>query len=235
MTIVFNDDNTKAQIKDVTFCYVKMQEGGLKYGSQTEKEYTVDCVVDKATARAFKKAFPKNSCKEIDTQEFKQKFKIDPPFPDKEDQYVIKVKTNAQIKVDMPSQNLVTGDLVPYEWGSRPKVFVPTNGGVKDITMTTLVANGSRGTVAIRITENSYGRFPQLSGILVIDLIEYESSGGSGSDFGDVVGGYNKGDGSVQQVAGASVKEPSIDESNDDPFNDSNLGGNDVDEDMLPF
>jgi len=205
MGIVFNEDKTKAQIKNVVLAYVKLQEGDWKYQSTTEKQYSVDCIVDKATAKVYKKAFPKNGVKEIDTEDFESKYKFAPPFSDKDEQYIISLKANTGMKVDFPKANLVVGDLVPYEWASRPKVYVPIDGGVKDITMTTLVANGSVGDVAFKINSNTFGTFPQLSGMLVTQLIEYEAADGPGmSEFGNVVGGYNPPKGGMQQIATVS-------------------------------
>ena len=43
--------------------------------------------------------------------------------------------------------------------------------------MTTLVGNGSKGVVAFNVTKNDFGTFPQLLGVLINDLVEYE--GGS--------------------------------------------------------
>lgn len=227
--LVVNDDKTKGQIKDVVFCYVKLQEGSFKYQSKTEKEYTVDCIVDKATAKAFKKMFPKNGFKEIETEEFEDKYKIPPVYPDNDEQFLIKLKANAQIKVDIPKANLKAGDALPYEWSTRPKAYVPVDGGVKDVTMSVLIANGSKGTVAFNITENSYGSFPQLTGILVKELIEYEQQGNM-SDFGSVVGGYDPGDGNPQQVADTGGED------NDGPNqSDDSAVNDDFDPSDIPF
>ena len=196
--LVMSED--KGSIEDVVFCYIKLQEGDTKYQS-SEKEYSLDAVVDKATAKSFKKAFPKNGYKEIDTAEFKDKFKIEPPYPDAEEQFVIKFRVDVGLKSDVESQNLRKGDPVPYAWGTRPKLFVPVEGGVEDQTMSVLAANGSKGTVAFNITSNTFGTFPKMTGIMVTDLIAYEQSGGSASPFGDIVGGYKEGNGDTQQKA----------------------------------
>jgi hypothetical protein len=225
----------KGKIVDAVFCYIKLQEGGLKYQSKTEREYTLDCIVDKATAKAFKKAFPKNSVKEIDTPEFEAKFKIAPPFPKEDEQYVIKVKAKAQLSADAVSAGLSKGEDIPYEWTTRPKVFVPVDGGVSDVTMDVLVANGSRGDVAFNITSNDFGTFPQLTGILVKDLIEYQSEGGSSSDFGEVVGGLKPGNGETKQKADAGVnKEEDASEANPPPHTDADVPDDDFDTDV-PF
>lgn len=201
-----NGKKTTGKLEDVTFAYVKLQSGSTKYQSK-DLEYTVDVIVDKATAKQFKKDYPKNSVKDIDTTEFKEKFKIDPPYPDQDEQFVIKLKAAAQLKADAPAANLVAGDMIPYGWNSRPKVFVPVEGGVEDVTLTVLVANGSKGDVAFSVNTNDFGTFPQLTGILVKDLIEYESSGGNNSAFGTVVGGYKADTSNVKQVPTPQSKD----------------------------
>jgi 5-deoxy-D-glucuronate isomerase len=99
--LIIDNENNKGRINNVTFCYVKLQEGAYKYQSKTEREYTVDCVVDKATAKAYKKVFPKNGYREIDTQDFEGIFKIAPIFPESDEQLIIKLKANAQVKRDI--------------------------------------------------------------------------------------------------------------------------------------
>lgn len=214
--------NQTGVIEDVFFFYTKIQTPSLKYQSKNEKEYTVDCVVDKATARKFKKAFPKNSCKDYENDDFLEKFNVEEvPFPKQEEQFVVKLKADSQIKKDVTvnGEKLKKGDEVPYSWGTRPKVFVPagTEGKVKDITMESLVGNGSQGTVAFKVLTNDYGTFPQLTGILVTELVEYEGSGGSGSPFGEVEGGLNQPD---ERPADEDPDEEDMDE--DDVEDDDN-------------
>jgi hypothetical protein len=208
--LVINKEAGKGQIKDVVFAYVKMQTGAFKYQSTTEYEYCVDCIVDKATAKAYKKAFPKNGYREVETDEFKDKYKIDPIYPDEDEQFILKLKANANLSSDIPSCNLCAGDLVPYKFSTRPKAFVNVESGVEDITMTTLIANGSKGTVAFNITENSYGVFPKLTGILITDLIKYEQNE-KDTPFGNLVGNFNPGDGNPQQVATQNTEEETVD------------------------
>jgi hypothetical protein len=227
--LIIDNENNKGRINNVTFCYVKLQEGAYKYQSKTEREYTVDCVVDKATAKAYKKVFPKNGYREIDTQDFEGIFKIAPIFPESDEQLIIKLKANAQVKRDISQYDLEAGDSVPYEWASRPKAYVPIERGVEDITMLKLIRNGSTGDVAFNITTNDFGTFPQLTAILVKNLIEYKQKGLQ-SEFGEVVGGFNSGDGETQQKADAGDNkdntefgeqgshEPSVEDSDGDPI-----------------
>lgn len=214
LTTETNGKKVTGKVEGVTFAYVKLQSGSTKYQSK-DLEYTVDIIVDKATAKEFKKAYPKNSVKDYDNAEFTSKFKIDPPYPNQDEQFVVKLKAAAQLKADAPAVNLVAGDLIPYEWNSRPKVFVPAEGGVEDVTLNTLVANGSKGDVAFTVNSNDFGTFPQLAGILVKDLIEYEASGGSASVFGNVVGGYKADTSNVKQVATQQPKDEEEEESQD--------------------
>ena len=215
------------KIEDVVFAYVKLQSGSTKYQSK-DLEYTVDVVVDKATAKQFKKEYPKNSVKDFDNEDFKAKFKIDPPFPTQDEQFVIKLKAAAQLKADAPAANLVAGDLIPYEWNSRPKVFVPVEGGVEDVTLNVLVANGSKGDVAFSVNTNDFGTFPQLTGILVKDLVEYEAQGGNTSAFGTVVGGYKSDTSNVKQVSTQQPKD-------DTDFDDNNPDYSDDWDESIPF
>ena len=186
-------------IRGATFCYTKMQEGSYKYQSKTEKEYSVEVIVDKKTAKEFKKTFPKNGYKEIDTSEFEDKFRIPAPFEGQDEQFIIKMKADCQLGHDAKKSGLKAGDAIPYEWSSRPKVFAPVEGGVDDITMTTLVANGSKGDVSFYIKHNDFGTFPAFTGMLVTDLIEYHKSDGNRSAFGTVVGGLNSDTSQVEQ------------------------------------
>jgi hypothetical protein len=162
-------------IENVTFLYTKIQKPVLKYGSTTDTEWTVDCVVSKADSKKWKKEFPKNKVKEYDNAEFTEKFGIAVPFPDQDEQFVIKVK-----------KDCVKGDWVTPE-KYRPRVVEAVKGGENvDITFTKLVSNGSKGKVSYTVREVKDEQFPQLSAILVEELIEYVSSGSAaaGDEFG---------------------------------------------------
>jgi hypothetical protein len=223
ITVDTQGKKVTGKITDVVFAYVKLQSGATKYQSK-DLEYTIDVIVDKATAKDFKKRWPKNSVKDFDNLEFKEKFKIDPPFPSQEEQFVIKLKAAAQLKAAAPAANLIAGDMIPYEWNSRPKVFVPVEGGVEDVTLNVLVANGSKGDVAFNVTSNDFGTFPQLTGILVKELIEYEAQGGNSSVFGNVVGGFKSDTSNVKQVP--TPQEEGVSEQDDganNPTGDRNI------------
>ena len=56
-------------ISNVTFFWTKIQKPSLKFQSQVEKEFVVDVLVDKATAKAaWTKEFPKQKAKESDKE-----------------------------------------------------------------------------------------------------------------------------------------------------------------------
>lgn len=167
---------------DVIFCYVKMRDPALKFESETEKEFTVDCIVDEATAKKWKKAFKRNTPKEVETAKFEEIYKIEPPF-EGDEQYIVKVKCDAQDS----NGRIKSAKLLP-------NVFLDEGDNVRrNITDDVLVANGSAGKVAFNIHSNKFGTFPMLSGILVEDLIEYQEEAnpfggevvGSRSDVGD--------------------------------------------------
>lgn len=168
-----------ATLNNVVFCYTKIQQADFKYGSNTEKEYSVDCVVDKATAKAWNKKYPKQKAKEVDNEEFTNTFKIDPPF-EEDEQYVIKIRRPAQYK-----------DGTPIPDSQRPRVFEKKEDGtLVDITKDKLVANGSRGAVSFEETPpNDFGVFARLKAIRVDELVEYKKAkaGVDFSELGEVV------------------------------------------------
>lgn len=158
------------------FLYVKLQKPVLQYESKTEYEYVVDCVVDEDTADAFEDCADKFSVKKIKTAIFEKTFDVAPPFPEQKNQYKLKLRAYSHY----PS-----GDLVPYEYGTRPKVYVPNGKLVTDVTLTYLVGNGSMGDLSFQISKSEFGSSAKVTGILVKDLIVYESNEGM-SAFGEV-------------------------------------------------
>lgn len=204
-------------INNVTFLYTKIRKPVFKYGSTTDSEWSVDCVISKAEAKKWKKAFPKNKVKEFDNDEFVEKFKVEVPFPDQDEQYIIKVM-----------KDCVKGDWVTPE-KYRPRVIVQENGKNVDKTFDILVANGSKGSVSYTLREVKGEQFPQLSAILVTDLIEYVSNSmPSGSEFCAEIKAVPAGNDNVPVVkqddkndskpSKASAQEADIFEDEDVPF-----------------
>lgn len=163
-----------AVLKNVTFAYVKVKTPVQKYETEGKEnmEWTVDCVVDEKSAKAWNKQFKKQKAKEFDNDEFKKIFKIDPPFPDQDEQYVVKVKKNTHYKDNE------TDKMVPFPDEFKAKVFENVGTVEKpkllDVTKKKLVSNGSTGVVLYDIIENpKYGTFAKLKAIRVDNLIEY--------------------------------------------------------------
>lgn len=155
--------------------YVKLQQPDFKYGSTTEKEFSVNLVVDKAAAKAWNKEFPKQKAKEVDRADFEKAYKIAPPS-DEDEFYVLSIKKPAQYK-----------DGNPLPDAMRPRAFLKgDNGKLQDITKDILVANGSVGTVSYDVRDNEFGHFSSLKAIRVDKLIEYKKKGGAANDFSEL-------------------------------------------------
>ena len=216
---------TQPQTISGVFAYAKIQEPAFKYQSTTEKEFSIDIIVDKATAKAFGKQFPKQKGKVVDNDDFEEIYKMLPPFPDQDEQFVLKLKRPAQYKDGKP--------LPESYW---PKVMQKKGGKAVQIPREVLVGNGSTGKVSYDVNENDFGTFAKLKNILVEDLKEYKKSGGSGADdFGleleepttDEFGSADDGEGNEVRVPAKaaktstkSSKKPPVDEETDEtsPF-----------------
>lgn len=160
---------------NAVFGYVKLQQPDFKFGSTTEKEFTVDCIVEKADAKAWNKKYPKQKAKELDRADFEKIYKIDAPY-EGDEIYVIKMKKPAQYK-----------DLQPIPDALRPRVFEKAdNGKLVDITKDKLVSNGSKGVVSYDEVTNDFGTFAKLKAIRVDKLIEYKKAGGAANDFSEL-------------------------------------------------
>ena len=169
-------DNT---ISNVTFFWTKIQKPSLKYQSQTEKEFVVDVLVDKATAKAWGKEFPKQKAKEIDNDDFNEKFGAEHAIEGQDEQFIIRLKKGATYK------DKETGAIKDIPEQYRPRVFLADeNNELEDVTFTTLVGNGSKGVVQFDVNTNSYGTFAQLSAIKVDTLVSV--------DGGDTTAKFNK-------------------------------------------
>lgn len=163
----------KYGVLEATFAYAKIAQCDKKYQSN-DTEYVIDCIVDKAVAKAWNKDFPKQKAKELEKEEFETKYKMKSPV-EGDEVYVIKLKKAA------------SKDGEVYDEKYRPRVLLDTADGERlDITTSRLISNGSSGKASYRIIENDFGKFAQLNNILMDEegFIEYESSGGAGSEFG---------------------------------------------------
>lgn len=167
-------------LNNVTFLYTKIARAELMYESKDRHEYSVDVAISKEQAKHWDKKYSKQKHKRIDNEDFIKIFKIDPPFPDQDEQYVVKLKKKAEY-VDKDS-----GAIKPIPDQYRPRVFTKgEDGKLKDIT-TTLISNGSKGAAQFDENTNSYGTFAQLKALRVDELIEYQAAGSSYDELGEV-------------------------------------------------
>lgn len=168
-------------INDVTFVYVCIQEAKSKFGKKNEFEYSVGLVVDEDTYDIFADKYPKNVSNKsvIKTEDFKERYGIDPVYPNEKKQYVI------QLKAPHTDNK---GVEIAYEAFKRPKVYVPSGEGrVSDITMDKLVANGSKGHINFWVSHSDeFGDFPKLKDILVTELIVFVRQASTQSAFGKI-------------------------------------------------
>lgn len=157
-------------LNNATFFYTCIQTPTKKFESQ-DTEWKTSAVVDKATAKAWNKRFAKQKAKEIDNDDFVEKYKTELPFPEQEEQYIIKLSQN--------THNAEGKEMY------APKVYQDIgNNNVIDITKKKLVGNGSKGKAAYGVVENKFGTFAKLNSICIFDLVEY---GGNANPFGNVV------------------------------------------------
>jgi len=161
-----------------TFVYAKVGQPDTKYQS-TEKEWSIEVIVDEDTADAWDEQFKKQPAKKIKASEFEAKYKIPVPESLKGEKNVFGIKLKRQ----------ATNDGVAIDDQFRPKVFVDDSEGTRtEIGQSRLIANGSFGKVSYYISTNDFGTFARLQNVLMEgdNFKEYESSGGgkAGDEFG---------------------------------------------------
>ena len=181
-----------AVIKDVYAAWIKVATPAVNF-NQDGKEWVCDFVMSEKQMKDFKKRYPakKNSFKDIPTDEFEQKFKMSAPYPDQDDQYVIKLKQSTKKADGSPNK--------------QPKVYLNTgevkNGKpvLEDITFESQkVGNGSRVTVSVSEYTPKGGPAAgkttcYLSGIRVDDIVEYVQDDELGVVEGDASEDPNEG------------------------------------------
>jgi len=204
------------------FAYAKVAEPALKYQS-TDKEFSIDIIVDKATFKAFGKRFPKQKGKTVDNDDFKGIYKIELPYEDQDEQYVLKLKKPAQYK---------DGEALPKEYW--PAILIKNeNNKAVPIKNGVLIANGSKGKVSFDVTENDFGTFAKLKSVLVEKLIEYKKAGGDpAADFGleleettTEFDSPNKGEDTPKEVKNPpkKVSKPKVEPEPEDEFDEESL------------
>ena len=161
------------------FCFAKVTEPAFKYESDTEKEFSIQVVVDEDTFDTFGETYGKQKGKAVKTSDFEGIFKIKPPYPNDKKQFVLKLAKGATYKSKDGS------GLVNVEKNFWPKIRVLEEGKVVVLGEGILIANGSKGQVSFEEHTNSYGTFAKLKNILVEELIEYrKASDDPAADFG---------------------------------------------------
>ena len=172
-----------------TLVYVQVQNPVDCYEKERGQEWKASIVVDEDTADAWNEEYNKQPALAVKTSEFKERYKIDPPFPDAKKQFVITLRKNTK---------LGNGEPVPELY--QPKVLMRKNGQLVDITKEVLVGNGSKGQISVDTWEMPRGKVARLKNILVTELVEYVKPEGSG-------GAYNPGDEFAEEAkAPASAK-----------------------------
>lgn len=202
-----------AIVSNVTFIYAKVMNPVPAY-NKVDSEWSVDVVMSKKDAKAIKKDYPKTSLKEYDNADFVEKFGFDVPFPEQDEQFIIKFKKS----------HIKNGKETPEKY--RPRVIQELADGSRvDVTFEKLVGNGSKGDLSYRIKEtDTYGNFVELQAILVKELVEYQSKAGAVTeDFGAVkLAEAPAGKEKVAEVQGGAkaspAAEPEDDDSQDLPF-----------------
>jgi len=149
------------------------------FDKEKGEEYKCGIVVDEDTADAFAEIYPKQPAKKVKAVDFEEIYNCDLPEGSGKNVYVITLRKNAK---------LANGEPVPDKY--KPHVLEQTvsDKGVitrTDITLTKLVANGSKGTISIDHWENEYGNNARLKNILVTELIEYTPPEGSNYEVGN--------------------------------------------------
>ena len=196
-----------AIVSNVTFIYAKIMNPVPAY-NKVDSEWSVDVVMSKKDAKAIKKDYPKTSLKEYDNADFVEKFGFEVPFPEQDEQFIIKFKKS----------HIKNGKETPEKY--RPRVIQELADGSRvDVTFEKLVGNGSKGDLSYRIKEtDTYGNFVELQAILVKELVEYQSkAGGVVDDFGAVkLAESPAGKEKVAEVQGAPAKAKPAPEPEDD-------------------
>lgn len=161
-----------------TLVYAKVGQPDSKYQS-SEKEWSVEVIVDEDTAEKWDEQFKKQPAKKIKAADFEAKYRIPVPANLKGEKNVYGIKLKRQ----------ATNDGVPVDENFRPKVYIDdAEGNRTEVGQSRLVANGSFGQVSYYISSNDFGTFSRLQNLRMDEdkFVEYQSSGGStqGAEFG---------------------------------------------------
>lgn len=157
----------KGFLTDVYFSYTCIANPKFKYESNTEKEYSVNIILSKEQAKAFK-AININglkinkTVKEISTEDFEKSQKFPPPYPDQDSQYIVTL-----------TQNLKTTKGDPLPDYLRPISYKQLDNGATENITDVEIGNGSFGDVSYTQYPGKKGITVKLSAILVKELVPY--------------------------------------------------------------
>lgn len=144
--------------------FTSISKPKLKYKSEKDFEYGVTVVLSKEDAKEFKKRKLNKTVKEVDSSEFLEKYKIDPPFPDQDEQYLVTITQNV---------TKTNGDPLPDFL--RPQAYLKVEGGNELITDKE-IANGSYGTVRYSQRDGDKGISIKLDAVQLTTFIPYVSA-----------------------------------------------------------
>jgi len=150
-------------IKDATLLFVKLSEP-VETFDKKGKQYEFMFAVDEDTFDKWNAKYKKQAGKVIPTAEFKDKYKIDPPFPAAKKQYILKL-----------TKKLKGTD-------ADEKYRVRAYSGEDDITARK-ISNGSKATVVFDDFSSEYGTFARPVSLKVTEFIEYTPKGKSDEPF----------------------------------------------------
>lgn len=163
--------NTESKVVSGFACYANVHTPRNKYESE-RKEFGLELIVDKDTFKTWGKEFSKQKGKSMDNDEFVEKYRIDPPYPEFDEQFIIRLKKAADYE---------DGNMIKKEYW--PKVLIKKGNKAVPLDSNTMVGNGSKVQVSYHVTENKYGTFAKLNNVLVHELVEYQGVQ-NGSEFG---------------------------------------------------
>ena len=171
MAVSFYEEKGRkyCKIDDVVFGKLSIRYPEQKYGS-TDKIFRAECIVSKADYKEIKKKLKKSSFEEIDTSEFEGRLRFAPPYPDQDEQFVVRFSAKTTYK------DKKTGEQKPLEDGMelRPKVFeVLPDGTEVDITKTKYCNNNCKGSIIISTSETSFGMMGYLKSVHLTEVNEY--------------------------------------------------------------
>lgn len=137
--VIKKDDKVvSAILKDVLVAYVRVAKPDTQIGGG--EKYSVTCIVEDKEDVKLLKTLSKTTITTIEGDEANSKYNTNTTNALV---YVIKYKANTITMKDGPDK----GKLLTYESPFRPKVYDKDG---NDITMTTMIGNGSRADIKIR-------------------------------------------------------------------------------------